>query len=246
MNRLKNSQSIQITGSSGVSIGDVQQTVGLPEPKESEAAQREVKVLFLAANPSHTPQLRLDAESKAIGEALRSATSKVPFFLEQSWAASYREFQDGLLRYTPDIVHWSGHGLRGGLPMVEEDMILREVVSAHDRVESSRDLAVQALGRLFSAAKGNVRCIVLNACHSESLARVMAEHVDCVIGMSRAVRDASAIRFSWSFYNAVASGCSIQKAFNIASAQIGLDGTGEEKIPQLFASRTNPSEIVFG
>lgn len=41
------------------------------------------KILFLAANPEQTSRLRLDQESREIGEALRRAKESTLFDLEQ-------------------------------------------------------------------------------------------------------------------------------------------------------------------
>lgn len=246
MRKLDNSQTIQIQGSPGVSLRNVSQTIGVDGLDEAkEERERVVKVLFLAANPAHTEKLRLDLEAKSIAEALRSANSEVQFVLEQSWAATYRELQDGLFHHAPDLVHLSGHGLRGGLPVLEEHAATRELFRAGREEKPSSTLAVEALGQLFSVAKGKARCVVLSSCHSEPLAHALSAFVDCSIGMSRSVGDDAAIRFSWAFYHALAHGRSVQDAFGLASAHMGLDGTGENLVPRLFASRTDPRTVIF-
>lgn len=240
---MKNSQNIQITGATTVSMGDVIQQVGGPV-SANEEKQPPVKVLFLAANPSGTEQLRLDREAKSIQAALRSCTSS-SFDLEQSWAASILELQDGLLRYKPDILHWSGHGRSDGLLVLESDATMRDMSGGSVRGGTPGMEFISSLGRLFAIAKGRIRCAVLNACHSEEAARVIAEHIDCVIGMSDSLGDESAIRFSWAFYHSLAHGKNVRAAFEIATAQIGLAGLGDSAIPRLLATRTDPTLISF-
>ncbi len=45
--------------------------------------------------------------------------------------------------------------------------------------------------------------VCLNACYSEKQAHAIAQHIDCVVGMSDAVGDESAVSFSASFYQAL-------------------------------------------
>lgn len=243
MNRSKSSQDIQITGSSGVSIGDISQTVhlsGEAQPREDQP----VRVLFLAANPARTARLRLDQEVKAIEEALRSADSPNRFKLEQSWAVGFQDIQDSLLRYRPDIVHLSGHGSSTGRLALEEDSLTRDVSMERVRTTANSEAEIRALPRIFAAARGAIRCVVLNACHSGAAAPGIAEHVDCVIGMSNLVKDEAAIRFAWAFYHALVHGQSVKTAFDLARTQCDLAAL-EEDIPRLLATRCDPAGVLF-
>ena len=61
----------------------------------------------------------------------------------------------------------------------------------------------------------------------------IAESIDCVVGMSAAIGDESAIAFAASFYQALGYGRSIQTAFDLGCGQIDLQGLGEEDTPKL-------------
>lgn len=238
-----NSQNkIQITGSTGVSLGDVSQVLTTGEPGPQGESERIVKVLFLGANPSGTEQLRLDREAKAIADVLKVAKAASRFQLEQSWAITVQDMQDGLLRYKPDIVHLSGHGRSDGLLVLEPDSVTRDL-QATSRAEPTRQNYLYSLGKLFANSE-RIRCVVLNACHSAEAARVIAEHVDCVIGMSDAIGDEAALLFSRGFYHALGQGQSVQTAFEFGTAQIGLSGAPGSKVPILLGGRSAP-EAVF-
>ena len=45
----------------------------------------------------------------------------------------------------------------------------------------------QALANLFELHKGNVECVLLNACYSEEQAQAIAKHIPVVIGMADSV-----------------------------------------------------------
>ena len=64
--------------------------------------------------------------------------------------------------------------------------------------------------------------------------------------MSRAVADTAAVRFSWAFYNALGYGLSLNVAFEMGLAQMGMMGLGQEDVPRLFAAGVDPATVTFG
>ena len=70
-----------------------------------------IKILFLAANPIGTSQLRLDEEVRGIEQALRQSEYRERFEIKQHWAVRVIDLQDYLLWHKPNIVHFSGHGV---------------------------------------------------------------------------------------------------------------------------------------
>ena len=192
-----------------------------------------IKILFLAANPSDGTRLRLDAESREIDQALRQAEFRDKFDIQQHWAVRVSDLQGLLLRYQPDIVHFSGHG------SVESEIILE------DTHGNSQPVPSRALSQLFSVLKDNIRCVVLNACYSKTQAEAIAQHIDCVIGMSDAIADASAISFVSSFYQALGFGRDMKTAFDLGCVQIDMENLGQEDVPQLIAIKTDPSTTIL-
>lgn len=203
-----------------------------PPISRKDNRAKTVTVLFLAANPSDTTRLRLDEEIRAIDEKLRQTEFRDVFEIEQHWAVRVSDLQGFLLRHKPDIVHFSGHGST-------ESIILE------DNSGISHPVSTRALSRLFSAIRDNVRCVVLNACYSEQQAKAIAEHVDCVIGMSKAVGDSSAISFAAAFYQALGFGRDVKTAFDLGCVQIDLESLNEQDTPKLIATKANPKDIVF-
>lgn len=192
-----------------------------------------LKILFLAANPGDTSRLKLDEEIRAIEQALRRGKYWNHFQLEQHWAVRVTDLQALLLESRPHIVHFSGHG------SAESEIILQ------DEQGQSRPIPRKALKTLFELLKGNIHCVVLNSCYSKEQANSIAETIDCVVGMSDAIGDQAAIRFSSSFYQALAFGESVDKAFKLGCNQINLDGIKEEDKPKLITYRSDPTEIFL-
>jgi hypothetical protein len=177
-------------------------------------------ILVLAANPMTTERLALDREVKEIKQRLLNANAAHRLRLETLGAIRADELADSMLAFRPDIVHFSGHGEAGAL-----------------YVEDERGNAVpldqQRLAKLFGILRGGLRCVVLNACFSEQQAKMIAEHVPCVVGMRAAVEDDSAIAFAGQFYSALAFGKSVKVAFDLACNQLGLIDLPGAEVPSL-------------
>ena len=149
-------------------------------------ARSEITILFVGVNPDDTAMLDLTREAETIQRQLHQGEHRERFQLEQRWNAEVTQLPGLLLRYTPQVLHFGGHGTDDG----------RLYFRGADGRAVVADEA--SIARLFGVLAG-VRCVVLNACHSSEQARSIAKHVDVVIGMSAAVEDTDAIRFAAGF-----------------------------------------------
>jgi hypothetical protein len=200
---------------------------------EPAATVRQIKILFLAANPVDTAPLRLDEEIRAIDQALRQAIFRDRFDLHSHWAVRYRDLQELLLRYQPDIVHFSGHGSD-----------TREII-LQDDAGASYPVSERALSTLFAILKDNIRCVVLNACYSESQAGAIAQSIDAVVGMSDSIGDRAAIDFAVAFYQALGFGRTLKTAFDLGCLQIDPGNLEAQEAPKLLAPNSDPAQIVL-
>lgn len=194
---------------------------------------RAIKILFLAANPKDTDRLALDAEERAIDISLERSESFREFELKQHWGVRVEDLQHVLLRHSPDIVHFSGHGSNSS------EIFLEDINGRSHAVPS------EALSKLFFLLKKNIRCVVLNACYSQEQAEGIARSIDCVIGMSKAIGDDAAIVFAASFYQALGFGQDVETAFQLACNAIHLEGLNEQDTPKLLARNIDPQTVIF-
>jgi hypothetical protein len=215
----------------GWQVGTVNQGGNQPQPEATPPSR--IKILFLTANPTDTTNLRLGEEVREIDAALRRAAYRDRFDLLQHHAVRVSDLQELLLRHNPDIVHFSGHGSDAGEIVLE------------DNHGNTHTVSTRALSTTFSLLKDNIRCVVLNACFSQAQAEAIAQHIDCVVGMSTAITDRAAIHFAASFYQGLAFGRNLKTAFGLGSNQIDMSNLDEADTPQLIALHGDPAQVVF-
>ncbi|MBD2481862.1 AAA-like domain-containing protein [Planktothrix sp. FACHB-1365] len=185
----------------------------------SRISRRKKTILFLAANPDFSTQLRLDKELKEIEEGLRRSQNREEFKLEKRLAVTPRDMQRAILDLKPQIIHFSGHGVgKGGLELEDEQGHVKRV-------------SAEALGRLFELFKDQIECVVLNACYSEVQAKAIVSHIPYVIGMKKAVSDQAAIAFAIGFYDALGAGRDYEFAYKSGCTSISMAGIYEEFNP---------------
>jgi NTP pyrophosphatase (non-canonical NTP hydrolase) len=161
---------------------------------DAEAAAS-VDVLFVTCDPEGN--LRLEAEQRAVKEAIALSRHRDKISLEHVSAATTDDLRRALLVKNYDIVHFSGHANSDCLVFANNE---------HEPVEVPTSAVAELIGRYPS-----VRCVILNAC--ESVKSLKAPISPRTIGMDESIPDDAAVRFSRGFYDAVGAGKSIEVAF---------------------------------
>jgi hypothetical protein len=167
-------------------------------------------ILFLAAEPSDAPQLRLGRELRQVQEVLRTGRLAPRYTLEHRPALRPQDLTQALHDTHPAIVHFAGHATGAGELSLEDDTGQVHVVSP------------QVLADLFALAAGYLECVVLNACYAAAQAQAIARHIPYVIGMEKAITDEASQAFSAGFYKALAAGEAIPAAFEFGRIEIEL------------------------
>ncbi len=181
-----------------------------------------ISILFLAADPSDASRLRLSEEAREIEEKLRLAKARDKFVFTKRQAVRPEDLSQSLLDVEPQIVHFSGHGTKSGCLCFE------------DKTGQTHPIPCDPIAALFREFSGTVKCVVLNACYSESQADAISNHIDYVIGMGKEIGDSAAIAFAVGVYQALGAGRSFEEAFRLGRVQIQLHGLdGEHLTPVL-------------
>jgi CHAT domain len=195
-------------------------------------------ILMLSANSWHGQRLALDREARAIQSEIDRSRYRDQFELQTLWAAEPLDMLTGLRRFSPSIVHFSGHGIQPTAGAPADRTVQRDIGSSvqgnhlvglcFQRPDGGVEVvSPAALKDTFRAVGASVRLVVLNACHSELEARALRAHIDCVIWMRGKIQDDAAIHFSTGLYGGIAGGASVVSAFDQGVAALrlkGLDG----------------------
>src|SRR5215203_1317470 len=193
-------------------------------------------ILFLSANPKGTDELDLIKECNIINQKIRaSAGGRDLFKLEQRHDISIKALIEELLNYDPKILHFSGHGSEKSA-----------LIFTNENTGQSEEVPPDALANLFKALSNKIDVVFLNACYSEKQAKAIAKHINCVIGMSDAVYDTTAIEFASMFYLSLGFKRSIKEAFDLAAVQIGMLSLPGPAVPQLIVKEgIDPSKLFI-
>ncbi len=178
-------------------------------------------LLVLAADPGE-PSLRLDRELRAIRAGLERARHRHRFHLATRLAVRPKDVRRAVLDLEPAIVHFSGHG-DGARGLLLE--------GPGDRPRWVDGGTLESFFKIFAA---HVRCVVLNACDSASVAEDVARHVDHAVGMDGPLEDQAGIEYSVAFYDALGTGAAVAQAHELGRNAILWAGFAGHEAPRLF------------
>ncbi len=199
--------------------------VSLPEtPLASQIANMlgKLHVLFVCASPKGATPLRVNAELRAINEAVGRSRRSDDIQVTALPASTPDDLRRALLSAHYEIVHFAGHGS-------SDAFILEE--------ESGAKLPVRysALSDLFRRHP-DVKCVIFNGCDSAAnLSQAIAPYT---IAMDAVVSDNSAIEFARGFYDAVAAGKDIHYAVEEGKAAAALKNL---KLPPVKVLKLTPT-----
>lgn len=159
-------------------------------------------ILFLAANPANSDRLALDWEHRMIEESLEG--SPRPITLQAAWAVDLDRLETKLLSTQPTVIHFGGHGEQGGILFESSNECSDSLVAA------------DVLTGMIDELADSVQLVVLNACHTDALAKRLITAVPCAVVMRAAVLDEATATFSKHFYRVLCHGRPVGTAYRAA------------------------------
>ena len=184
-------------------------------------SQSKIRLLFLSANPTDTVPLRLDQEMRDIEAELRKSKFRDKFEFIKIAAVRVTDLQDALLNYTPNIIHFSGHGSTKAIALLDDKGETNPVKSEH-------------LANLFKLFSNDIACVVLNSCYSKEQAVLINKYIPNVIGMNNKIQDSTAIAFAAAFYKGIGAGREISFSFELALNSLGLNNLSGDDTPEIL------------
>lgn len=192
-------------------------------------------LLFLQSNPRDENFLATNREYREVTQVLREADYRDQIRPVMEPAVRIRDVFRAVNEYRPRVIHFSGHGDRSCLALLDD----------HDQ---SRDFDGQHLADLIAANDDQVQLVILNTCDSLSQALKLLNAVPHVVGTKGPLDDEAALIFSRTFYGAVAHGRSIASSFRQAtvalSAEIGPTATALYELRSRTGDDANTALLV--
>ncbi|MFB8146548.1 CHAT domain-containing protein [Microbacterium sp. NPDC056003] len=202
----------------------------LPAPKPEK-----LRVLLLGASADGS--LRVGREQKRIRAAVESSLHRDQIELDVRPAATTEDLLDGISKFRPHVIHFSGHS--------DSDLIKfeEELDEPHDEVIVS----AAAFARAVRATDQPPLLVLLNSCRSAGHIDHLVEHVTpFAIGMADEIDDSDAIAYAARFYANIANGQSIESAHLAARAALELAGLDGANLPTLaWAEDVDPATTLL-
>jgi hypothetical protein len=204
--------------------------------KQALKKHKKVDVLYLMANPIPRHALRVDAEVAKVSEEIRRSLFRDNIALHQSPAANLDSLIRGLNDYRPRIVHFSGHGSADGIAV--DDGGIKRV--------KKQIVTFDILGKALSATDKPPEIVVLNACESAGARAALLGTAKAIAVMQDEISDVAAIAFATKFYGGIASGQSLQSAFDQGRLAVEAVSMGEAATPILITAKgVNPKKLIL-
>ncbi len=169
--------------------------------------------------------------------AVRGSKLRDNITIHQSPAADLDSLIEGLNDHRPRIVHFSGHGYRGGVAVDHPQV---------KRPKSGRVMTFNILSKALAATDTPPNVIVLNACESARARSALLPPAQAIVVMQDSISDIAATSFAVKFYAAIAAGQSLQAAFNQGAVAVAEASINEAATPQLIVAKDiNPKKMIL-
>ena len=202
-------------------------------PKKSKAR---VRIAFLTTNPVREASLRTDMEMRDVLKELKKSENRDEVEIRHLPAARVEDLLDALNEFTPNVVHFSGHGGDAAVLFDNRDP------DEDGGVELNFDLINEIIGATHTPPE----LLVFNACDTLDGAEVFLETVDAVVAMSSAITDSAATLFSARFYAALVGGQSVAKALQQGKVVLKAAKLADADLPSLLVrDGVSPAKLVF-
>jgi hypothetical protein len=200
-----------------------------------EPQKEKLRILILGA--SSEGDLRVGREQKRIRAAVESAHHRDLVELDARPAATAQDLLDGITKFRPHVVHFSGHS--------DPTVIVLE--KELDHLHEGAEVSARAFRAAVRATDTPPLLVLLNSCNSAAqIGDLVTDDTPFTIGMTDTIEDGDAITYATQFYASVANGQSIRSAHLAGQAALELSGLEDTDLPQLaVAPGFDPSTAML-
>jgi hypothetical protein len=216
-------------------ISDTESTVDHVVRELRAPKSEKLRVLILGA--SAEGDLRVGREQKRIRAAVESALHRDQIALDVRPAATTEDLLDGITKFRPHVVHFSGHS--------NETLIVFE--DEQDEPHEGVVVTARAFAKAIEATDNPPSLVLLNSCKSaEQIDDLVTQVAPFAIGMADSIEDGDAINYAAQFYAAIANGQSIKASHLSGQAALELAGLDGAELPTLaWAQGVDPATTIL-
>lgn len=195
-----------------------------------------LRVLMLGA--SAQGDLRIAREQSRIRKAVEAALHRDHIVLDARASATTEDILDGIGKFRPHIVHFSGHS--------DDD-----VIEFEDDLDAHHDgviVTATAFANAVHATDTPPALVLFNSCKSAGQAEALTDRgvIPFAVGMADSIGDSDAITYAARFYAAIANGQSVTAAHAQGVVALELAGLDSSDLPTLTtAADHDPSNAIF-
>ncbi len=183
--------------------GDAAIARAVVDARPWENVPERITVLILTAEPDGEDRLRIGRELREIQEQVRSSELRDSIVFVHRHAVRFGDLIQHLNETEPDVIHFSGHGSRGGIALHASD-------------DTTKELTNEQLDHVLGVSPKPLKLVVFNSCNSAEQARVAVRHAAAAIGMDEPIGDEVARVFAGQLYNSLGFGRSLGLALRQA------------------------------
>jgi hypothetical protein len=210
------------------SVDHVVRQLRAPKPEN-------LRVLIIGA--SAEGDLRVGREQKRIRAAVESALHRDQIDLDVRPAATTADLLDGITKFRPHVVHFSGHSNEALIVFLDEQ----------DEPHEGVIVTARAFAKAIEATDDPPLLVLLNSCKSAAqVDDLVAQVAPFAIGMADSIDDGDAINYAAQFYAAIANGQSIKASHLSGQAALELAGLNGAELPSLaWAQGVDPATTIL-
>jgi hypothetical protein len=192
VDKLNDYYSIDIEAMSTLEIEGVYQTFNIiinalraSDPKI--ISNSPVRILFMAAQPDDNVRLQSEFDDIVSKVQLRIQDDSLLFLLP-TWNTDYDKFLSRLNNDRPNVLHYSGHGDKDGIHLI------------NNVNQSTQVLSNKYLDDIFEGTKNYLELVILNSCFSSEQADIISKHGIYVLGIHDIMDSAIGVELAKNFY----------------------------------------------
>ena len=176
-----------------------------------------MKILFIASNPNTQDSLEVEREINDLQQRLLKADKRGGIELKVLSNLAIEDFASVMLDQQPDILHIAAHGIP------KNKLLLASKNGTEVRLSAGQ------LRDLLGAIPVRPSLVFLNACTSANFAKELTAVTSFAIGMTSKIGNPGAVASTAVFYEWLAEGATIAKAYQAANAMLRcIDTSGVE------------------